>query len=326
MANRLRLRVWQRKVWRLLAYCSLIETVRPATACMLYHERQSSTNVLAVSSLFIGLLGVAFPGCSDSITTAATKASADNANRDVDLGKLMQGNELKHTFIVRNTTNKPFTLLAIKKSCGCETTNLSEGTVVLAGASLEVPYSMPGYAAGLRSGRLVLTTDAKAESFKEIVLTLRAEIQAKLWATPAQLQFGTVREGERTEEQTLCIESLVPGLLERFREVTTSRGHVSVELESKTPSALTFRVAFSSDAPVGEVFDLVTLVFDDGNYPQLNVQVRAQGGPVCGHSEGRNPVAFCGRRNTVPASSPNVGTARRVPNTQGRRLRRHYRR
>jgi hypothetical protein len=43
--------------------------------------------------------------------------------RSVDLGKVVEGQDLRHMFLIRNTTNMPFTVMSVKKSCGCEAAN-----------------------------------------------------------------------------------------------------------------------------------------------------------------------------------------------------------
>ena len=234
---------------------------------------RSIGNLGTLGALFLGIL---CQGCAGSSTAAPVDRAAVDDARDVNLGKVTEG-DFKHSFTIRNTTRKQFTLTTIHKSCGCQTVNVTEGTIVPAGGVLEIPYIVPGYGSGPRSGRLVITTDATEESLREIVLTLRADVQAQIWATPAQLLFGTVREGEAAEQE-LRIDSVVTGLLENFRDATTSRGNVAVELKQKTSEALIFRVAFSSDVPIGAVFDTINLNFDDVVHPQFIVQVRGQKG------------------------------------------------
>ena len=221
-------------------------------------------------------------GCSDAkaITpgvspSASVSPSVDEGLRDKDLGKLIEGNAMQHTFLIRNTTARPFTLTAIKKSCGCETANVKEGMIVPAGGLLRVPYSVPAHGAGTRTGQLVLTTDASDKSLQKIVLTLRADIQPIVWASPTQVMFGTVMEGT-SADQEVRVESILPGLLESYREVATSRSLVKVELLSKSSEALVFKVVLAPDAPVGAVQDFIHICFDNNDHPQLNIKIEAQ--------------------------------------------------
>src|SRR5205807_2336728 len=110
-----------------------------------------------------------------------------------------------------------------------------EGTVVEPGSVMEVEYALSKYGIGERRGQLVITTDADDESLHVIELSLHAEIQPKVWATPAELQL--LAGDESKSEQLLRVESIVPGLLDTFQDVTTNRGNVFVELQEKTADA-----------------------------------------------------------------------------------------
>lgn len=207
-------------------------------------------------------------------TSGDDSGEAVDERRDVHVGAVMKGEQVKHTFAVRNTTGKPFTVTGIGKSCGCETANLQVGTIVPARGVLEVPYTVSTHLTGERTRRLVIATNAADESFQEIVLVLRAEVQAQLSADPPQLMFGSVRQGKLAEME-LRVNSIVPGLLDRFQDVTISRGLVTVEPTKATAKQLVFRVIFSHDAPAGRVQDIISLRFDDRDFPLLNVRVNA---------------------------------------------------
>ena len=120
-------------------------------------------------------------GCSSTTTSVVP---ADETPREVDLGKLSEGETPSYIFRIRNTSRYAFKVTAVQKSCGCQTANLAEETIVPARELLEVPYSLPTSGTGLQAGKLVINTDSTDERFKEITLTLRAEIPAKLSGDP----------------------------------------------------------------------------------------------------------------------------------------------
>ncbi len=211
-------------------------------------------------------------GCADTAAHSNSDLSPVDVDlaRHKDLGKLQVGDELKHLFTIRNTTSKPFKLLSIQKACGCETASLVEGALVPVGKDLAFQYSIPVFGAGERAGRLVICTDSDDEAFKQIEFTLRAEVPRTLWATPPHLLFDSNSE-DASSPKEFRVESVVPGLLERFREVATSRDLVSVELTHRTNEVLVFAATLRGDAPLGELHDYVSLAFDDRTYPQLNI-------------------------------------------------------
>src|SRR5205085_2604711 len=106
--------------------------------------------------------------------------------------------------------------------------------------------------------------------------SLRGEIQPKVWATPAELQLPA--DDESKSAQLLRVESIVPGLLGTFQNVTTNRGNVTVELQEKTSDALVFRVTVAGSAPWGTFYDLFYVTFDHPERRSLNVRVQARKG------------------------------------------------
>ena len=224
-------------------------------------------------SLAIAASEVAGSAVTESIVADLTVAEEI---RTVDLGKVSEGEELRHTFAIRNTSGQSFKVVAIKKSCGCETANVTEGTTVPPGRQLEVGYALSKYGVGKRNGQLVITTDAEDESLRVIELSLRGEIQAKIWATPTEVQLTA--DDESTAEQLLRVESIVPGLLDTFQDVSTNRGNVVVQLAEKAADALVFRVSVAPAAPLGTSYDLIYVSFNSREHPSLNVRTRVRKG------------------------------------------------
>jgi hypothetical protein len=95
-----------------------------------------------------------------------------------------------------------------------------------------VTYSLARHGAGERKGTLLITTDAEEPSLRTIELSLTAKVQPKLWATPVELELAA--SGDAEAVAILKIESIVPGLLDRFKEAITNRGNVVVALQGRS--------------------------------------------------------------------------------------------
>jgi hypothetical protein len=211
-----------------------------------------------------------------SVEPADRLSAAQADTRTFDFGKVIEGEDLRHLFVVQNTASAPLTILGVKKSCGCEATNIVEGTIIKAGESLEVSYALSKHGSGQRKGQLILTTDAEDESLRRIELHLHAEIQPKVWTTPAEIELNA--DDPSSAEQILKVESIVPGFLASFREATTNRGNVQIELIEQSAEALSFRVGLMLDAPWGTFYDLIYLSFDNKEHRSVNVRVKARKG------------------------------------------------
>ena len=210
-------------------------------------------------------------GCGDS-TPEGVHSTIGSDRRDIDLGKLAVGESPTFTFAIRNTSDSPFKITSIRKSCGCETADIAEGTAVPNGGVLSVPYSLSPFGSGSQTGHLTITTDSSSDAFKEIELTLKAQLPRKLWTTPDSLTFDT-RSGELKTE--LRVQSELPGLLDTFREATTCRELVAVQLKERTKDSLILNVSIAPGVPDGDAFDYIVLRFDDPRNSLHTVSVRS---------------------------------------------------
>jgi hypothetical protein len=230
----------------------------------------------------------------------ATEPVSRSESREFDFGNVVEGTELRHTFSIRNSTEAPLIVRSFKKSCSCEAADLKEGAVIASGEALQVTYALSKYGAGERRGQLVIATDSDNPSLRIIELNLHAQVQPKLWATPPELELEA---GSDSSDQLLRIESIVPGLLNKFKNTTTNRGNVTIALTEKTDNALIFRVVVAPDAPWGTSYDLIYVSFDDREHPSLNIRVRSRKG---------HPLAVIPAKLTLPAIADGQAQTRKV--------------
>jgi len=163
----------------------------------------------------------------------------------------------------------------VKTSCSCESAGVAIGDVVPASGVLPVTYALSRYGAGERNGHLTITTDSEVASLRRIELNLRVYVQAKVWATPSEVELESADE---QPPQLLRIESIVPGLLGKFKDVSTNRGNVAVVPREMRDDLLIFNVTLAQSAPWGTSYDLIYVTFNDREHPSLTIRVKAKKG------------------------------------------------
>lgn len=225
------------------------------------------------------MISLALSGCWDagpSNSHAGSPRSRPDERRAVDVGQVLAGVPLRHTFSIPNTTDTPFAVTRVEKSCTCQDADIKVGTVVAPGESLDVSFVVPTKGAyGRATGRLDIRTDSVEESLREISLTLSADVERPVRAIPSQLAFGRVSEHE-SASRTLRVESRQPGVIDKFTSARSSNPQIAVKLQERTPGALIFSVSIAPQAPRGDLDGRLLIDFDDPGFRSLSVGVRAR--------------------------------------------------
>jgi len=206
---------------------------------------------------------------ADISRLADTDNDVADDRREVDVGKVPQGDSLSHEFAIYNSTSRPITVTAIQRSCGCEALDLVVGTVIPTGEPVKFRYGMPTRQHGHRAAVLRVFTDSLDESFREIRIVLRAEIIALVEASPCLVQCGNVVQGQQRSWQ-VTLTSADPQILAGFRSATAVHGIVECTVKDRSPGKLVVSVEIPLSAPLGRIRDSILLGFDR----QLNLPVR----------------------------------------------------
>jgi hypothetical protein len=265
------------KLW-ILGGSLIVSIVQLLRILWTLFDRSAATPASQVGVVM--LLGTSvLMGCQREFSIGPPLPSEDryvDERRQVDLGDVMAGEDLKHTFCLRNSTDRLVTVTSIEKTCNCQTASLKVGATIAPGKFLEVPYAVPTKGVkGRLAGQLTIATDSTHESLRQVVLTLQGEILDKLKAIPSQVVFGVVSPSA-SPERTLRVESKIAGLTEKYRSFTSLNRCTDIRLEEAAPGVLVFKVSLVATVPNGDVRDRLIFQFDDQSCPTLAVEIRAQ--------------------------------------------------
>jgi hypothetical protein len=101
---------------------------------------------------------------------------------------------------------------------------------------------------------------------------LTGEVPDSIRAIPPRVVFGVVKPGAAVT-RTLRIESEVPGLIEKFKGISSLRKTTAVHLSESKAGQLHFEVSLLPSLPSGDVQDTLRLEFDDDVYSTMSVEV-----------------------------------------------------
>lgn len=125
-------------------------------------------------------LGVSLLYADNSIATAPSKGIQSIPKNDpnfYDFGAVKEGDKVKHTFMLKNTSSKTFNIVEVNTSCACtsskiDTKTLEPGQEV----PVEIEFDTTGYP-GLRNRQLFIHTDSQENPL--IMFEIRADVQKK---------------------------------------------------------------------------------------------------------------------------------------------------
>ncbi len=249
-------------------------------ASMLTSRFRDRRRAMASSSLRLlfaaAILGLSSTACAPA-PKAATGSSTDTASRYAfDAGKVQQGAKIKHTFQVLNPTSDTIAVKLAAHECSCRILLFQQDRAVETGrvppgGSIEVRVTIPtNELEGPYLKTFQLSTDSAQSAFRELTLTVRAQIQTILQVVPSQLQYGSIGPGERAVRR-LTIRSEFPDLFEKLRSVESSNPLVALRMVEKGLGLLAFDVTVDPSMPNGDFSSQLAFHFDYPDYREVNV-------------------------------------------------------
>ena len=135
------------------------------------------------SALLLLVLFLCVLGCRGRARPSASLADAGGARiafdtMSRDFGTVIEGDKLRHVFVVRNTGNAPLLISSAHASCGCTVAALKSKSIV-PGATGEIDASFDTHGR-VGSSRTTITVDSNAMDQAHATLTLTANVERLL--------------------------------------------------------------------------------------------------------------------------------------------------
>ncbi|NOX58478.1 MAG: DUF1573 domain-containing protein [Planctomycetes bacterium] len=251
------------------------------TASFLFRRSAVATLALAGVVIFAGANG-AFAQAGGSkpatgevpVSTQPTDAPQISPVEPThDFGKVWMGKNLKHTFVIKNTGNKPLKITRVKPSCGC-TKKGKHPTEIAPGQSGEFTF---GLATKKLNGKFtkaitITTNDPKKKS---TILKLVGEVQHFVAVKPNAATFGNVK-ADSILTKTLKVRNNTGSKLSIKLAEDASKGCFVAELAEVVPG-MEYELTVRAQPPFanGNNSHTIRLLTDHPDQKEVRIRCRA---------------------------------------------------
>ena len=173
-----------------------------------------------------------------------------------DFGSALEGKMVNHTFTIRNEGNAYLDIRGVKTSCGCTVASPSKSHIA-PGETSEVAV---GFDTHFQKGHQVRTITAFTNdpNNPSVPLTLQGNVKLQAEATPAQLDFGSVKKGTESTRE-FVVSDLVGGGKFDVAKISNASHDIKLEKLARAdgkPGALV-KVTLLKSMPVGPFDDTI---------------------------------------------------------------------
>lgn len=207
--------------------------------------------------------------------------AADWANqlfgqRSHDFGSVARAAKAEHLFEFTNTFSEPLHVSSVRTSCGCTTPSIVTETVAPGEkGQIKAQFNTLSFL-GQRGATITVVFDRP--QYGEAQLRIDGYVRRDIVCDPGQLDFGTVRRGEGSEQ---VIDLQYAGRSGwKIESATTTVPGVSIELTETSRGsgrvAYSIKATLSADAPAGFLVGDLVLQTNDSNHRSFPLAVQGR--------------------------------------------------
>lgn len=223
------------------------------------------------------VLGAIFVGLSPATSRAADWADALFTEHEHDFGTVPRGAKVRHTFVLRNSTQEPLTILNVRASCGC-TTGQASASLVQPGQTANVVAEMDTRNfIGRKETTLFVSMITAGGREGEARLGCASTILSDVVLNPGTIDFGAVTRGQ-TPSLVLTIDRLDAPKWRAVRMVSACRAiNANLVEYSRTERMITYQlhVSLKPDAPAGVIRDEIRILTNDPETSSIPIPITA---------------------------------------------------
>lgn len=135
----------------------------------------------------------------------------------LDLGEMPTGETVRGTVKLRNTGDRPMTVMDSRTSCGCTVANVPKGEQIQPGEAVEVEVSLRG---GMRPEHLSKVVTFMVEGQPPITVRVEGRTVAYVVVEPAMFEFNSEGENQLTvraeDGEPFSITSVTPRIIDEL--------------------------------------------------------------------------------------------------------------
>ena len=200
-----------------------------------------------------------------------SEAVTDSANGGiVDLG-LIEQNEAKHTFRIRNPLDSAVSVTAVDTSCTCAHVSVKEGDIIPPRSEISVTMRTKMTRPGPIRVTAQIWTDAIETPCQLYQLSFACKFAGDVVVTPAQIQMSS------EDTSALRVSFRKPHLISRFTDIQSMAGHVRASIANMGNDHILFSVKASTELKLST--DVLLITYDDPHIPTTVVPVFVSASP-----------------------------------------------
>lgn len=195
-------------------------------------------------------------------------------SREIDFGRVPQGEFVEHVFSVRNDTSESFDIVDIKRGCSCQSVTVTPGRTIAAGdaAQISVRFGTDGHEGPLKQ-RVRLLTNSKAQDYGEIGLSVQCFVDVGVRAIPSQILLANPQRREdrqRKIQLKITKDGIDP---DSIISSLSGNPHLSLKRMNESGGLITYLLTLSDRVPVGQIVGQVKFEFVDSDTNDIVIPV-----------------------------------------------------
>jgi hypothetical protein len=217
----------------------------------------------------------------------AATASAQDLNwaqkmfdkQNVDFGVVARGAVCSTRLVVKNIYQETIQITNVTTSCGCSAAKPSANQV-LSGqdAYIEISMDTQRFMRKKDSAALITLVEPTKGLRQEVRIPLSVYIRTDVVFDPGSVNFGTVDQGAGSQRKLKLAYAGRPDW--KINEIRSPKSYYKAEaVETSRGNGLAnydINVTLLPDAPVGALRDLLTVITNDANSPEVPLPVEAR--------------------------------------------------
>jgi hypothetical protein len=198
-----------------------------------------------------------------------------------DFGPVPRGAQLRHEFVLTNTTNETLTVADVRASCGCTTGRVLTPTIEPGQAgTIEALMDTRNFV-GVKATSLIITLITSSGRQAEVQLGVRSNILSDIVLNPGWLDFGVLPQGQ-SSRLDMTIECYgapswkIVRLMASRKLSETIDATITESYRDSNGVGYFLSVLVKPDAPIGAVREEIRIATNDSETPIVTVLMSAE--------------------------------------------------
>ncbi|MCS7208023.1 MAG: DUF1573 domain-containing protein, partial [Fimbriimonadales bacterium] len=192
-----------------------------------------------------------------------------------DFGEIMQGDTVKHTFVVKNEGDAPLELTSVRPSCGCVTPHFDKVIEPGKEGKIEAELRSAGFR-GMQIKTIQVTTNDPDNP--NLTLRLTANIRVAIEVRPSEQIPITLKSDTPTIQEVEVVSNTNTPL--ELQDVRVNVPFATAEAQKIDDKRTKITITVNPDAPPGRNTILVTARTNSTATPQVNIALNYEKGIV----------------------------------------------